>query len=261
MGYICVDDADEKAGPRGAASQATGAVPEAAPTRRKRQRRATAHWPRPLPRPRPPRPRPPWSPLDWPPLAPRKDPCWLFCDSLTWSMTWSGTRRYLICATSAAAPRRCAERAARGGGGGARRTYVVALDVGLFQLHELVAFLRRGKGSAPVVSPRGSGWGEGAHRARLHHLLEGEVHPVVAHDEVTVERLSVLELDQHRLALGGVKQAEGQLRGLDKVSGGRRARRIAERVRGTAYHGQVGGGGGGGGGVAARRQRRPSRER
>lgn len=43
--------------------------------------------------------------------------------------------------------------------------------------------------------------------ARLHNLLQREVHPVVAVDEVAVERLSVLQFDEHGVALSGVKEA------------------------------------------------------
>lgn len=68
----------------------------------------------------------------------------------------------------------------------------------------------------------GSSWGKGrrggaTHRARLDHLLEGEVHPRVALDEVSVEGLAVLELDEHGVALSGVEQAEGQLAGARRV--------------------------------------------
>lgn len=59
-------------------------------------------WPPRPPLPRPPRPRPPRPPLSplsplEPPRPPLKLPCWFFCDSTTWSMISSGTRRYLIC--------------------------------------------------------------------------------------------------------------------------------------------------------------------
>lgn len=45
----------------------------------------------------------------------------------------------------------------------------------------------------------------------LHDLLEREVHPCVAVDQVAVEGLAVLELDEHRVPLGGVEEAEGEL--------------------------------------------------
>lgn len=41
--------------------------------------------------------------------------------------------------------------------------------------------------------------------AGLHDFLQGEVHPVVAIDKVTVQRLAVLELDEHGVPLGGVQ--------------------------------------------------------
>lgn len=45
----------------------------------------------------------------------------------------------------------------------------------------------------------------------MHDLLEGEVHPRIAVDKVSIERLAILELDQHGVALGGVEKAKGQL--------------------------------------------------
>ena len=41
----------------------------------------------------------------------------------------------------------------------------------------------------------------------LNDLLEGKVHPGVAIDQVAIECLAVLELDQHRVALGGCEEA------------------------------------------------------
>ena len=49
------------------------------------------------------------------------------------------------------------------------------------------------------------------YRTCLHHLLQRQVHPRVACDQVAVERLAVLKLDQHRVALRRVEEAEGQL--------------------------------------------------
>lgn len=57
-------------------------------------------------------------------------------------------------------------------------TYVVASDVDLGELEEAIAF-----------------------GARLNNLLQYEVHPVIAFDQVAVQRLAVLELDKHRVAL------------------------------------------------------------
>jgi hypothetical protein len=50
------------------------------------------------------------------------------------------------------------------------------------------------------------------HRASLHHLLQREIHPRVACNQVSVEGLAVLELHQHRVALRRREQAEGELR-------------------------------------------------
>lgn len=40
----------------------------------------------------------------------------------------------------------------------------------------------------------------------MYDLFEGEVHPSVAADKVTVECLTILELDEHRVALCGIKK-------------------------------------------------------
>lgn len=64
---------------------------------------------------------------------------------------------------------------------------VVAFDIDFWETHKLIAF-----------------------RARLDDLLEGEVHPGIAHDQVSIQSLSVLEFDQHGVALGGVEQSEGK---------------------------------------------------
>lgn len=57
--------------------------------------------------------------------------------------------------------------------------------------------------------------GVAAHRAGLNDLLQRQVHPGVAHDQVAVEGLAVLELDEHGVALGRVEQAERQLTACD----------------------------------------------
>lgn len=49
------------------------------------------------------------------------------------------------------------------------------------------------------------------HGARLDHLAQRQVHPCVAQHQVAVERLAVLELDQHGVALRRVQKPEGQL--------------------------------------------------
>lgn len=50
-----------------------------------------------------------------------------------------------------------------------------------------------------------------AFRAGLYHFAQNQVHPVVAGHQVAVQGLAVLELDQHRVALCGREEAEGQL--------------------------------------------------
>ena len=47
--------------------------------------------------------------------------------------------------------------------------------------------------------------------AGLDNLLQGQVHPGVALYQVAVECLSVLQLDEHGVALRRVQKAEGQL--------------------------------------------------
>jgi hypothetical protein len=49
------------------------------------------------------------------------------------------------------------------------------------------------------------------YRTRLHNFSQGEVHPRVALDEMSVEGLAILELYKHRVPLGGVEKAEGEL--------------------------------------------------
>lgn len=46
----------------------------------------------------------------------------------------------------------------------------------------------------------------------MDNLLQCQVHPCIAVDKMSVERLAVLELDQHWVALGGIEEAERQLR-------------------------------------------------
>lgn len=44
--------------------------------------------------------------------------------------------------------------------------------------------------------------------ARLHHFLQGEVHPGIARYEMAVQRLSILEFHQHGMPLGGSEEAQ-----------------------------------------------------
>jgi hypothetical protein len=69
-----------------------------------------------------------------------------------------------------------------------KKTYIVSAHVALRQPEELVAV-----GTC------------------LHDFFEGEVHVCVALDQVAVESFSVLELDEHGVALGGCEEAEGEL--------------------------------------------------
>jgi hypothetical protein len=60
-------------------------------------------------------------------------------------------------------------------------------------------------------------WRGNTYRTGLHHLLQREIHPRVARNQVSVERLAILELHQHRVALCSREQAEWELRG-NKIS-------------------------------------------
>lgn len=54
------------------------------------------------------------------------------------------------------------------------------------------------------------GWeGAGPYRTRLHHFLQRQVHPRIAHDQVAVQVLAVLELHQDGVALRRVEESEG----------------------------------------------------
>ncbi len=57
-----------------------------------------------------------------------------------------------------------------------------------------------------------------SYRTCLDNLFQRQVHPRIAVDKVAVEGLSVLELDQHGVALGCIEQAEGQLHWNKQVS-------------------------------------------
>lgn len=49
------------------------------------------------------------------------------------------------------------------------------------------------------------------YRTRLHHLLQRQVHPRIAGNQMSVQRLAVLELDEHRVPLGGCEEAQWKL--------------------------------------------------
>jgi hypothetical protein len=49
--------------------------------------------------------------------------------------------------------------------------------------------------------------------AGLYHLFEHEVHPCVAGEQVPGEGIAVFELDEHRVADGGIEEAKGELVG------------------------------------------------
>lgn len=84
----------------------------------------------------------------------------------------SGTRKYLICKAEC---QLCANGTISG-----FEVYIIAPHVNLWQSEESISF-----------------W------ICLHHLLQSQVHPVVAVDEVTIERFAILELDEHWVTLRG----------------------------------------------------------
>jgi hypothetical protein len=45
----------------------------------------------------------------------------------------------------------------------------------------------------------------------LDDFLQGQVHPGIAVDQVSVQRLAILEFDQHRLALSSGQQPQWEL--------------------------------------------------
>lgn len=45
----------------------------------------------------------------------------------------------------------------------------------------------------------------------LDDLLQGQVHPGIAVDQVSIQRLAILEFDQHRLALSRGQQPQREL--------------------------------------------------
>ena len=47
--------------------------------------------------------------------------------------------------------------------------------------------------------------------ARLNYLLKRKIHPGVTTDQVAVECLSILELDEHRVALSCIEKTQWQL--------------------------------------------------
>lgn len=46
------------------------------------------------------------------------------------------------------------------------------------------------------------------YRASLHNLLQRKIHPRIACDQVPIERLSILKLDEHWVALRRRQEAE-----------------------------------------------------
>ena len=46
------------------------------------------------------------------------------------------------------------------------------------------------------------------HGARLNNLLQSQVHPRIAHDQVPVQVLAVLELDEDGVALRRIEESE-----------------------------------------------------
>jgi hypothetical protein len=49
------------------------------------------------------------------------------------------------------------------------------------------------------------------HRTSLHNLLQRQIHPRIARNQVSVQCLAVLELDEHRVALRRCEESKGKL--------------------------------------------------
>ena len=81
----------------------------------------------------------------------------------------------------------------------------------------------------------------GTHRTRLHDLLQRQVHPCVAHNQVPVEVFAILELDEDGVALRRVEESEGELRGSRWVSCGRAEAEAWLELMGMAGEGEAGG--------------------
>ena len=47
----------------------------------------------------------------------------------------------------------------------------------------------------------------------MYDFLQGQVHPRITVDEMSIQSLSVLQFDEHGMALRGVQKAEGKLHG------------------------------------------------
>lgn len=90
-----------------------------------------------------------------------------------------------------------------------KSTYIIPPNVTLGQSKKLVTFLQP---HPSLVSPsllEGKEGGEkqgrrGTNRTCLHNLLQSQVHPSVAIDQVSIEGFAVFELYEHRVALGRI---------------------------------------------------------
>lgn len=125
----------------------------------------------------------PLFPLTCDPRALRPASLALFCSSFTASNRVSGTRRYFICdqAPLSETTQRKTGRGKEGQKGRNSKTHCASPDIALLELPEPIAV-----------------------RVGLVHLAQGDVHEVVAVDEVAVECFAVFELDQ--LADGGERE-------------------------------------------------------
>lgn len=113
-----------------------------------------------------------------PPLPPRWD-CWACCCSFTISTISSGTRRYLIYEGFSSThvillPRDF--------------THVIPSDIAFGQPPEFVSF-----------------------RARLHDFFQSQIHVGIAIHKMSVQRLAIFELDEHRMALRRGEETEWKL--------------------------------------------------
>ena len=97
-------------------------------------------------------------------------------------------------------------------GAGGRRAHVVSLDIDLGQAEESVGFLTGKLAGARYTQDTCRGLGGRHYGTGLDDLPESQIHPGIAHDQMAVEGFAILQLDEHRVALGGREQTKRKLR-------------------------------------------------
>lgn len=77
--------------------------------------------------------------------------------------------------------------------------YIIAADIAFRQSKELIAFLQDWSTNAIRLESRGGR--RETNGTSLHHLLQCQVHPCIAVNQMSVERLSIFKLNKHGVAL------------------------------------------------------------